>query len=68
MPKNEIAVLVIDNSRNASVGVVLDVLWRLLLVFIEVEVDGVVGQPELLEDDSDLPAQTVSVDRAPKQR
>ena len=68
VPENEVAVLVIDDRRNATIGVVLDVLWRLLLVFIEVEVDGVVGQPELFEDDGDLPAQSFSAYPAPRQR
>ena len=45
----------VDDRRDAAVRVVLGVRGRLVLAALEVEVDGLVGQAELLEDDGDLP-------------
>lgn len=55
VPEHEIVVLVVDDRGNASVRVELGVLGTLVLGLAEVEVDGVVGQPELLEHGGDLP-------------
>ena len=56
VPKHEVVVLVVDDRGDTSVRVVLRVLGGLVLTLAEVEVDGVVGQTELLEDGGDLPA------------
>ena len=45
----------VDDRRDAAVGVVLGVLGGLVLALLEVEVDGLVGQAELLKDEGDLP-------------
>lgn len=55
VPEDEIVVLVVDDGRNAAVGVELDVLGRLLLVLLEVKVYGAVGQAEFFENDGNLP-------------
>ena len=55
LPDHEVAVVVVDERRDAPVGVVLGVLLILLLVLAEVEVDGAVVEAELLEDDDYLP-------------
>ena len=54
-PDREVVVLVVDERRDAAVGVVLGVLWRLVLALLEVEVDRLVSQAELLQDEGDLP-------------
>ena len=55
LPNDEVAVSVIDNGGDASVGVVLRVLRCFVLVFVEVKEFALVSQPELLEDKSDFP-------------
>ena len=49
--------MVVDDSRDAAVGVVLgSVLGGFVLALLEVEVNWLVRQAELLKDDGDLPA------------
>ena len=57
VPQHEIVVLVVNDRGNAPVGVVLDVLEVLLFVLSEVEVDGMVGGVELLENNGDFPVE-----------
>ena len=54
-PDNEVAVFVVDQSGNTTVGVVFGVLRALLLALTEVEVDGFVRKAKLLEDEGNLP-------------
>ena len=49
LPEHEVSVLVVDDRRDASIRVVVDVRRLLLLVLAEVEIDRLVGQSELLE-------------------
>lgn len=67
VPEDEVAILVVDERGDASVRVVLRVLWGLVLALAKVEVNRVVGQAELLEHDGDLPAKRISADRASTQ-
>ena len=55
LPENEIIVLVVNDGRNTTVGVVFGVLRALLLALTEVEVDGFVRKAKLLEDEGNLP-------------
>ena len=55
-PNREVAVLVVDERRNAPVRVVLGVRLGLLVALLEVEIHGLVAQAELFEHDCDLPA------------
>ena len=55
LPDDEVAVLVVDEGGDAAVRVQLRVRGRRLLVLGEVEVDGLVGEPELVEQERDLP-------------
>lgn len=50
----------VDEGGDAPVGVQLEVLRVLLLADLNVDVDDVVVQPELLEDNGDLPARIKS--------
>lgn len=45
----------IDERRNAPVGVVLRVCGCLLLELVEVEVDALIGEVKLGQDEGDLP-------------
>ena len=54
-PENEVSVLVVDDRRDASVRVVVNVRRLLLLVLAEVEVDRLVRQSKLFENVDDLP-------------
>ena len=54
-PDGEVAVLVVDEGRDAAVGVVLGMRLSLLLALAEVEVDRLVVESELLEHDHHLP-------------
>jgi hypothetical protein len=47
LPQGEIVIGVINDSRNATVGVVLGKFWSLLLLLIEAQVNGLVRQAEL---------------------
>ena len=60
LPDDKVAILVVDKGRDAAVRVVLGVRGLLVLGGVEVEVDGLVGEPELFEDDSDFPGASVS--------
>ena len=55
LPHGEVAVLVVDQSRDAAVRIVLCELLGLLHVGREVIVDVAVIKAELLENDGDLP-------------
>ena len=55
LPDHEVAIAVVDERRDAPVGVVLCVLRCLLLALAEVEIDGLVGEAELLEHERDFP-------------
>ena len=55
LPENEIIVLVVNDGRNTTVGVVFGVLRALLLALTEVEVDGFVRKAKLLEDEGNFP-------------
>lgn len=55
VPEDEIVVLVVDDGRDATVRVELDVLGRLLLILFEVKIYGVIGQAEFFENDGNLP-------------
>ena len=55
IPENEVVILVVNDRRYAPIGVVLRVRRRLLLVVEDVEVNGLIGETELLEDERDLP-------------
>ena len=55
LPDREIIVVAIDESRDASVGVVVDVGGLLLLVLVKVEHLHVALEAELLDEEADLP-------------
>lgn len=55
-PDDEVVVLVIDERRNASVGVELRVLRVSLFAFVQVEENSVIFEAELLKHHGDLPA------------
>ena len=55
LPDNEVVVLVVHKRRDTPVRVQLRVLRRLLLALAEVEVNALVGEPELLKDERDFP-------------
>ena len=43
LPNDEVIVSVVDKSRSTSVRVVLEIFWRLEVIVLESEVDGLVG-------------------------
>ncbi len=55
LPDHEVAVVVVDERRDASVRIVLGVLGCLVLALVEDEVDTFVGEAELFEDKCDFP-------------
>jgi len=60
LPDDGVIVMVVDDGRDATVGVDLQVIWSLVFALVEVEVDRFVCQPEFFEDDGDLPGHRVS--------
>ena len=55
LPDNEVVVAVVDDSRDAAIGVVLGELGSFVLAFLEVKIDRFVRQAKLREHESDLP-------------
>lgn len=51
--------MVVDNGRDATVGVKLHVIWTLVLGLLEVEVDGLICQPEFFKNDGDFPEKRI---------
>ena len=60
LKEDKVIVGVLDEGGIASVRVVLCVLALLVLALLEVEVDGFVGEAELLQREFDLPVEIVS--------
>ena len=60
IPNNEVVVVVVDNGRDATVGVELHEIWTLLLALLEVKVDGFICQPEFFKNDGDFPEERIS--------
>ena len=60
LPNSEVVVLVIDDSRDATVTVDLQIIWGLLFALAEIKVDGLVRQPELFKNDGDFPKKEIS--------
>lgn len=60
-PDDEVGVRVVDQRRYAPVRIVRGVRGALLLVSVEVEVDGLVFETELAEHEGDFPAGDVAV-------
>ena len=60
VPDDEIVVVMIDDGGDATVWIDLQIIWTLLLAFVEVEVDRFVRQPEFFEDDGGFPEARVS--------
>ena len=54
-PEREVVVVVVDDGRDAAVGVELGVLRPLLLALLEVEIDRLVRETELFKDNGDFP-------------
>ena len=54
----------VDDGGDAAVGVDLQILWTLVLLLAEIEVHGLVRQPEFFKDDGDFP-RVESVFRCP---
>ena len=63
LPNGEIVVVVVNDGGDTAVGVDLQKIWPLLLLFAEIEVDRLVRQPEFLEDDGDLPVNKIACQR-----
>lgn len=59
LPNYEVIVLVVDEGRDTAIWVQLRVLGRFLLELGEVEVDALVRESELLEDERDLPVNSM---------
>ena len=49
----------VNDGRDATVGIDLEVFWGLLLLLAEIEVHGFIRQPEFLEDDCYFPENQV---------
>ena len=56
LPDGKVAVLVVDESRDASVWVQFGVLFTLVLQLAEVEIDNLVVKPQFFESNESLPA------------
>jgi hypothetical protein len=55
LPNGEVVVSVVNDGGDAAVGVDLQILWTLVLLLAEIEVHGLVRQPEFFKDDGDFP-------------
>jgi hypothetical protein len=55
LPNNEIVVVVVDDSRDATIRIDLQVFWSLLLFLAEIEIHRFVRQSEFFEDDHGFP-------------
>ena len=61
-PNNEIVVLVVDDRRNAAVGIDLQVFWGFMFLLAEVEIHRFVRQPEFFKDYGDFPGNRLGSD------
>ena len=52
--------MVINDGRDATVGVDLQKFWTLLLFLTEIEIHRLVRQPELFKNDGDFPKSWIS--------
>ena len=60
LPKDEVIVMMVDDSRDTTVGVVLrDICWSFLLAFLEVQVDGLKREAKLGQNDGHFPGRVV---------
>lgn len=60
LPNDDVVIVVVNDGRDATVRVDLQVVWTLVLCLAEVEVDRFVRQPEFLKDDDSFPESRVS--------
>ena len=60
LPNGEVPVVVIDDGGDTTVGVDLQEFWTLLLFLAEIEVHGLVRQPELFKNDGGFPKSLIS--------
>ena len=58
-PKNKVTVLVVDNRRDTTIGVVPDKFGGPLLTLGKVKEDGLVGQAEFLKHERNLPSSEI---------
>ena len=54
-PNDEVVVVMVDDGRDAAIGVKLQVFWALVLLLAKIEVHSLIRQPELFEDDGGFP-------------
>ena len=47
--------MMVDESRNTAVGVILGIFWGFMFGLVKLEVYGLVGEVQLIEDMSDFP-------------
>ena len=59
LPNCEVAVMVVDDGGDATVGVDLQEFWALMFLLAEIEVHGLVLQPKFLENDGDFPKKRI---------
>jgi hypothetical protein len=55
LPNDEVVIVMVDDSRDAAVGVELQVFWALVLLLAKIEVHSLICQPELFKDDGGFP-------------
>ena len=60
VPKNQVTVLVVDQSGDTAVRVQVGVLGRLLLVLAKIEVDRLVGKSKFLQKERYFPGSEVT--------
>ena len=54
LPNGEIVVMVVDNGRDAAVGIDLQVFRRLVFLLVRIEVHGPVCQPKFFKNHGDF--------------
>jgi len=59
LPNGEVVVMVVDDGGDAAVGVNLQVFRSLLLFLAEIEVHGLIRQPEFFKNDGDFPVSRI---------
>lgn len=55
IPDSQVGIMMIDQRRDAAVGVDLEILGALVLALLEVKVNALVREPEVLKYEDDFP-------------
>ena len=59
LPNDKVIVMVVNDGRDAAVGVNLQIFWSFLFLLAEVKIDGFVRQVEFFKNEGNFPESQV---------